>query len=119
MPLQRAGKRQKELEKLLLEFGEMDIDLCVETEVRARDVIDLMNKQLAVLSYLALNVRDCLFLLNRQNPDLAPEDAELPVIGQRVTPESPGEGTETDPGTETGQTETEPSGEEDKKTNDW
>lgn len=123
MPLTRAEKRQDILEKLLLDFGEMDIDLSGEGDVVDTELLSVMNYQLAVLSYLALNVRDLIMLLNRENPDGRPPDGETPVIGQRVTPESPSQETEENPeelkggqrGVDVTKTAVTPPGEEDKE----
>jgi hypothetical protein len=104
MPLERAKARQEKLENLLLDFGGMDVEL-------ASDMTDIMDKLLAVVSYLALNVRDCIMLLNRENPDVSAPDGELPVIASRIGAE-PGKEPGAEPGAERGaETQTEPNAE--------
>lgn len=83
MPLQRAEKRQDELEKLLCDIGEMEIDLLGATPLIEENLIKLMNAQLAVLAYLSLNVRDCILILNRENPDGRPPD-RIPVVAWKA-----------------------------------
>jgi hypothetical protein len=92
MPLERAKIRQDVLEKWLLDAGEMEIDLGMDSDIVESDLISVMNKLLCVATYLALNMRDCIMLLNRDNPDSQAPDGKIPVIGQRVTPVPPDEG---------------------------
>lgn len=87
MPLERAKTRQGVLENLLREVGGIEIDLNDLNREALLQLMEVMNKQLEALSYLAFNVRDCIMLLNRQNPD-GPDgrtaDGAMPQIGPRI-----------------------------------
>lgn len=86
MPLERAKVRQEELEKMLLSIGEMEVDLLGATPLIEENLIELMSAQLTILSYLALNVRDCIMLLNRENPDGRPPD-NIPQVEWKTSRE--------------------------------
>lgn len=105
MPLERAKARQEKLEKALLDIGQCDIK-ADSPEVLITSVVEVMGLTLAVVTYLSLNVRDVLMLLNRQDPDAnTGPDSEPAKLGAERSPETqvePGAETEAYPGAEPG-----------------
>lgn len=102
MPLENAKLRQEKLEKALLYIGQCEYKV-VSLEELSFSVKEIQDLTLAAVTYLSLNVRDVILLLNRQDPDASTVPDSDPVkIGS-----SPG----AEPGTERSpETQVEPGG---------
>lgn len=68
MALQRAIARQENIEKGLLDISECKLEFDSPDRLQL-SVTEILDKTLAVLTYLSLNVRDVIMMLNRKDPD--------------------------------------------------
>lgn len=100
MALLRALARQEKLEKALLDIGECKHKV-VSLEELSFSVTEIQNLTLAAVTYLSLNIRDCIMILNRQNPDAdTGPDGEVVTVGGLPVSVAVEPGAEGEPGTD-------------------